>query len=67
MAKKRGPGQPPKGEDKRKNIGVYLSPPEREKVEAARDIEDPDRRVGAYVRDVVIDHADKVIKKSARK
>ena len=53
-------GQPPKGENKRKNIGVHLSPVEREKVEEARDMEAPDRRIGAYVRGVVIDHAEKL-------
>lgn len=56
-------GQPPKGENKRKNLAIHLSPVERTKVEDARDIESPDRRIGAYMRDVVIDHAEKVIGK----
>lgn len=63
MAPKRG--QPPKGADKRKNLGVHLSPIERETIEEARDIEAPDRRIGAYVRDVVLDHAEKVIQKES--
>ena len=61
MSPKRG--QPPKGDDKRKNIGVHLSPSERETVESARNVEAPDRRIGAYVRDVVVNHAEKVIGK----
>ena len=56
-------GQPPKGEDKRRNLPVHLSPTERGKVEEARDIESPDRRIGAYMRDVIVDHAEKVIRK----
>lgn len=60
-------GQPPKGADKRKNLPVHLSPTERGKVEEARDIEAPDRRIGAYVRDVVLDHAEKVTKKTGKK
>ena len=57
-------GQPPKNqENKRKNLGVHLSPIEREKIEEARNIEAPDRRIGAYVRDVVVEHAEEVIRK----
>lgn len=60
MAAKRG--QPPKpDEDKRGNtVSVYLSSLEKEAVEAARDKEAPNRRVGAYIRDVVVDHAEKI-------
>ena len=55
-------GQPPKDDqDKRGHtVSVYLSPVEKQKVEEARNMEAPDRRVGAYVRDVVIDHAEKL-------
>ena len=53
-------GQPPKGEDKRKSLPVYLSSNEKEVIEDARSQEAPDRRIGAYIRDVAVDHAKKV-------
>ncbi len=57
-------GQPPKApEDKRSKLSVHLSPNEREDLEEARDIEAPDRRIGAYIRDVAVDHARKTISK----
>ncbi len=60
-------GQPPKGADKRKNLPVHLSPTERGQVEEARNIEAPDRRLGAYVRDVVLDHAEEIIQESTNR
>lgn len=63
MSPKRG--QPPKPpEDRRENtVSVYLSSSEKEAVETARDKESPDRRIGAYIRDLAIDHAEKVNRK----
>ncbi len=63
MSPKRG--QPPKrDEDRRENtVSVYLSSNEKDAVETARDKEAPDRRIGAYIRDVVVDHAEKVNRK----
>ena len=66
MTKKRG--QPPKPPDeKRERLAIYLSPNEREVVDEARQHESPDKRIGAYAREVVIDHAEKVIKKHGKK
>lgn len=56
-------GQPPKGDDKRKPIVIYASPIEKEEIEEARSKEAPDRRIGAYIRDVAVDHAKKVNRK----
>lgn len=66
MSPKRG--QPPKPpEEKRERLAIYLSPKEKEAVEEARQEEAPDRRIGAYARDVVLDHAEQVIKKTGKK
>ena len=56
-------GQPPKGDDKRKPVVVYASPSEKADIEEARNTEAPDRRIGAYIRDVAVDHARQVIGK----
>ena len=57
-------GQPPKPpRKKREQISLYISQDEKEEVEQARDKESPDRRVGAYIRDVAVDHAKKVNRK----
>ena len=58
-------GQPPKApEHRRENtVSVYLSSSEKDAVETARDKEAPDRRIGAYIRDIVIDHTQKVNRK----
>ncbi len=54
-------GQPPKPPEKKRTMyGVYLSPEEKEVVEEARDMEAPDRRLGAYIRDTAVDHAKEV-------
>lgn len=60
-------GQPPKAPEKKRTMyGVYLSPEEKQQVEEAKEIEFPDLRMGAYVREAVIQHCREVIKKSAK-
>ncbi|MCL2347231.1 MAG: hypothetical protein FWC50_03105 [Planctomycetaceae bacterium] len=59
MAKKRG--QPPKlPDEKRERITLYISPSEKEEVEEARLRESPERRTGAYIRDVAIEYCRQV-------
>lgn len=59
-----GKGQPPKDpEDKRQKVTVNLSPKEREAIEQARDKENPDARLGKYIRDVTLKHVNKTNKK----
>ena len=54
-------GQPPKPpRKKREQISLYISQEEKEEVEKARMKESPDKRTGAYIRDVAVDHAEKV-------
>ena len=66
MARKRG--QPPKPPDeKRERLAIYLSTKEKSVVEEARQHESPDQRIGAYARDVVVDHAEEVVKKHGKK
>lgn len=62
-----GKGQPPKApEDKRKKQDVLLSPRERETIEEAREIESPETRFGAYVREAALSHAKQVIKNNKK-
>ncbi|MBQ6616322.1 MAG: hypothetical protein IJH67_08130 [Thermoguttaceae bacterium] len=62
-----GKGQPPKApEDKRTEQKVWLSENERELVEQAREIEAPEKRFGAYVRDAALEHVKKVIDESKK-
>ena len=62
MSPKRG--QPPKApEKKRGKYSICLSPEEKEIVEQARNVEAPDRRTGAYIRDTAVNHAKDVIRK----
>lgn len=57
-----GKGQPPKApEDKRKKQDVLLSPKERETLNEAREIEAPEKRFGAYVREAALTHAREII------
>ena len=65
MAKKRGPGQPPKPANERKDIPktVWLSEQQVYELESAKDKESPEKRIGAYIRDVAVDHAEKVNRK----
>lgn len=63
-----GKGQPPKApEDKRKKQDVLLSPKERETLNEAREIESPDVRFGAYVREAALSHAREVIENNDKK
>ena len=66
MTKKRGqPTKPP--DEKRERLAIYLSPKEKDVVEEARQHESPSRRISAYARDVVVDHAEEVIKNHGKK
>lgn len=57
-----GPGQPPKPEEeRRKHYTIYISAKELELVEAARDREAPTIRLGAYIRDVAVEHARQIL------
>lgn len=67
MSPKRGQPPKPPDEKKQERVAIYLSPKDKEVVEEARQQEAPDRRIGAYARDVVIDHAEKVVKKRGKK
>lgn len=55
-------GQPAKPEDEKRTIqkSVLMNSEEFEEIEQARMKEAPDRRTGAYMRDVAVDHAKKV-------
>ena len=65
MAKR---GQPPKPPDeKRAKCTVYLSPEEKAEVEEAKEIESPDLRMGAYVRESAIKHCRDVIANKDKK
>jgi hypothetical protein len=63
MAAKRG--QPPKAPEKKRTMySVYLSQEEKAEVEEAKEIESPDLRMGAYVRESAIKHCRNVIRKA---
>ena len=58
-------GQPPKPPEEVKDVkkSVSFNAGQIASVEAARDKESPKKRIGAYIRDVVVDHAEKVNRK----
>ena len=60
MSAKRG--QPPKQPDERKNVNKNVAFTESQiaEVEAAKEKESPEKKVSTYIRDVVVDHAEKV-------
>ena len=60
MVPKRGQPPKPPGEKRERGVSIYLSSNEKEVIEDARSQEAPDRRIGAYIRDVAVDHAKKV-------
>lgn len=63
-----GKGQPPKDPaDKKKDFMIYLSQKQRETIEEAREIESPEKRLGAYIRDAAVNHAEEVIKNKDKK
>ena len=62
-----GKGQPPKApEDKKAEFNIYLSQKQREILEQANEIEAPEKRFGAYVRDAAIAHAEEVIENNKK-
>jgi len=58
-------GQPPKTENEKRTIqkSVLMNSKEFAEIEEARLKEAPDRRTGAYMRDVAVDHAKAVNRK----
>lgn len=57
-----GKGQPPKApEEKKERTVIYVSEMQKEIIEKAREIEAPEKRYGAYLRDSAIAHAEDVI------
>ena len=63
-----GKGQPPKApEDKKKDFMIYVSDKQRETIEEARQIEAPEKRFGAYLRDSAVTHAERVIDENNKK
>ena len=63
MAKKRG--QPPKPPDERKTVqkNIFFTEGQIAAIDAAKDKESPEKKVSTYIRDVVVDHAEKINKK----
>ena len=62
-----GKGQPPKDpKDVKGNYTIYVSTNQRDLIEEAREIESPDKRFGAYLRDSAVDHAKKVVEESKK-
>lgn len=57
-----GKGQPPKPpEDVKTRLDIYLSQNQRQVIEEARQIEAPEKRFRAYVREAVLSHAEHVL------
>ena len=67
MARKRG--QPPKPPDEKKSIqkNVMFTEGQIADVEAAKEIESPEKKTAAYIRDVSVEHAQQIINKSRKK
>lgn len=65
MSPKRG--QPPKLPEEKKNVqkNVFFTEGQAASIEAAKEKEAPEKKVSAYIRDVVVDHVEKVIKKKS--
>ena len=63
MSPKRG--QPPKPTDEKKSIQktVFFSENQIVEIESAKEKESPEKRTGAYIRDVAVEHAKKVNRK----
>ena len=63
MTKKRG--QPPKPPDERKSVQktIFFSEHQIAEIESAKEIESPEKRIGAYIRDAAVDHAKRVNRK----
>ena len=57
-----GKGQPPKDPaDVKKPYDVFLSQKQIDKIEQAKAIEAPEKRLGAYIRDAAMQHVEKVL------
>lgn len=62
-----GKGQPPKApEEKKGRTVIYVSEKQKEIIEQAREIEAPDKRYGAYLRDSAIAHSEQIIKNNEK-
>ena len=66
MAKR---GQPPKQPEERKTVqkNVFFTEGQIAAIDAAKEKESPEKKVSTYIRDVVVDHAEKVIKNHGKK
>jgi hypothetical protein len=62
-------GQPPKPTEEKRMIqkSVLMNSEEFSEIEKARMKEAPDRRTGAYMRDVAVDHAKEVNRTKMKK
>ena len=67
MSPKRGQPPKPPGEKKVVQKNVFFTEGQSVAIESARDKEYPEKKVSTYIRDVVVGHAEKVIKQSAKK
>lgn len=57
-----GKGQPPKPpEQKKTRHEIFLSQLQRQNIEAARKIESPEKKFGAYIRDIAMEHVEHVL------
>ena len=67
MAPKRG--QPPKPPEEVKNIQktIFFSEGQIAEIESAKETEAPEQRIGAYIRDAAVKHAEQVNKRSKKK
>lgn len=67
MAPKRG--QPPKPPEEKKSVqkNVMFTDGQIADVETAKEIESPEKKTAAYIRDVAVDHARRVIEKGRKK
>ena len=59
---KRGRGQPQKPDNEKKGVQktVFFSKDQMTEIESAREKESPEKRIGAYIRDSAVAHAEKV-------
>lgn len=61
-------GQPPKPPEEKKTVqrNILMTEDQAAKVDAAKEQEAPEKRIGTYIRDVVVDHAEQVIKSTKK-
>lgn len=62
-------GQPPKTPEEKKNVqkNVMFTDGQIADVETAKDIECPEKKTAAYIRDIAVNHAQDVIEKNRKK